>query len=53
MLTDEELGRRIVAEAHEHVRDFDWADVAERTLEVYDALLPPRQCETAAASDQG
>ena len=38
VLTDEELGRRIVAEAHEHVRDFDWADVAERTLEVYEAL---------------
>jgi glycogen synthase len=38
VLTDERLGRRIVAEAHEHVRDFDWADVAERTLEVYEAL---------------
>jgi glycosyltransferase involved in cell wall biosynthesis len=38
VLKDEELGRRIVAEAHEHVRDFDWADVAERTLEVYESL---------------
>jgi len=39
VLTDDELGSRIVAEAHEHVREFDWADVAERTLEVYDALV--------------
>jgi glycogen(starch) synthase len=39
VLTDDELGRRIVAEAHEHVRDFDWADVAERTLEVYETLV--------------
>jgi glycogen(starch) synthase len=39
VLTDDRLGQRIVAEAHEHVREFDWADVAERTLEVYDALV--------------
>jgi glycogen(starch) synthase len=38
VLTDDELGRRIVAEAHEHVRLFDWADVAERTLDIYEAL---------------
>jgi glycogen(starch) synthase len=38
VLSDDELGRRIVTEALEHVRDFDWADVAERTLEVYGAL---------------
>ena len=38
VLTDDELGRRIVTEAHEHVRLFDWADVAERTLEVYETL---------------
>jgi glycogen(starch) synthase len=38
VLTDDELGRRIVTEAHEHVRRFDWADVAERTLEVYETL---------------
>jgi glycogen(starch) synthase len=39
VLSDDELGRRIVAEAHEHVRGFDWADVADRTLEVYEALV--------------
>jgi glycogen(starch) synthase len=38
VLADDALGRRIVAEAHEHVRDFDWTDVAERTLEVYEVL---------------
>jgi glycogen(starch) synthase len=42
VLTDDELGRRIVTEAHEHVRLFDWADVAERTLEVYEALAARR-----------
>ena len=31
VLADDELGRRIVAEAYEHVRSFDWADVAEQT----------------------
>jgi glycogen(starch) synthase len=38
VLTDDRLGQRIVAEAHEHVREFDWADVAERTLEIYEEL---------------
>jgi glycogen(starch) synthase len=39
VLTDEGLGRSIVAEAHEHVREFDWADVAERTLDVYEEMV--------------
>jgi glycogen synthase len=39
VLTDEELHGSIVAEAHEHVREFDWADVAERTLDVYETLV--------------
>jgi glycogen(starch) synthase len=38
ILADDELGRRIVAEAHEHVRSFDWSDVAERTLALYQRL---------------
>jgi glycogen(starch) synthase len=38
VLADETLGRRLVAEAHEHVRTFDWVDVAERTLARYTAL---------------
>jgi glycogen(starch) synthase len=38
LLADDELGRRLVAEAHEHVRSFDWADVAERTVAVYTGL---------------
>jgi glycogen(starch) synthase len=40
VLADDELGRRLVAEAYEHVRRFDWLDVAERTAEVYAALAP-------------
>jgi glycogen(starch) synthase len=39
VLADDDLGRRIVAEAYEHVRSFDWADVAERTAEVYERLV--------------
>src|SRR3954454_870315 len=38
VLADDELGRSLVAEAYEHVRSFDWADVAERTAELYEAL---------------
>jgi glycosyltransferase involved in cell wall biosynthesis len=39
VLRDDELGRRLVAEAFEHVRSFDWADVAEQTYALY-AELP-------------
>jgi glycogen synthase len=39
VMSDVELGRRLVAEAHDHVRRFDWLDVAERTSATYDLLL--------------
>jgi glycogen(starch) synthase len=35
VLSDDELGRRLVADAYEHVRRFDWGDVAEQTAAVY------------------
>jgi glycogen(starch) synthase len=38
VLADDGLGRRLVAEAYEHVRSFDWADVAERTAALYEEL---------------
>src|SRR6185295_5544887 len=38
VLRDDELGRRLVAEAFEHVRSFDWADVAEQTYALYTEL---------------
>jgi glycogen synthase len=38
VLADGELGRRLVAEAYEHLRSFDWLDVAEKTLDVYEAV---------------
>ena len=41
VLSDDELGDRLVAEASEHVRRFDWADVAERTAAVYAELAQP------------
>jgi glycogen(starch) synthase len=40
VLSDDDLGRRLVAEAYQHVRRFDWADVAERTARVYAELAP-------------
>jgi glycogen(starch) synthase len=39
LLTDEELRERLISEAREHVRSFDWAEVARETAEVYDALI--------------
>ena len=38
VLCDDELGRRLVSEAYEHLRRFDWADVAEQTAAVYAEL---------------
>jgi glycogen(starch) synthase len=35
VLSDDELGQRLVADAYEHVRRFDWGDVAEQTVAVY------------------
>ena len=35
VLSDDELGRSLVAEAYEHLRRFDWGDVAEQTAAVY------------------
>ena len=37
-LTDEDARAQVVAEARDHVLQFDWAEVARRTLEVYSAL---------------
>ena len=39
MLTDTALRERLVAEASEHVRGFDWSDIARRTAEVYAATV--------------
>jgi glycogen(starch) synthase len=39
VLSDDELGRRLVADAYEHVRRFDWGDVAEQTVAVYADLV--------------
>jgi glycogen(starch) synthase len=40
VLDDAKLCRRLVAEAFEHLRRFDWGDVAERTAAIYDELSP-------------
>ncbi len=43
VLGDAELGSRLVAEAREHVRQFDWLDVAERTAAEYEQVLDQAQ----------
>jgi glycogen synthase len=39
VLGDEQLGQRLVSEGLEHIRRFDWADVAGRTAAVYEDLV--------------
>ena len=47
ILEDADLCRRLTAEAFNHLRRFDWADVAERTAEVYEELVRERSAPTA------
>lgn len=42
VLSNESLRDDLVAEAREHVRSFDWLEVAESTRELYDSLLGRR-----------
>jgi glycogen synthase len=42
MLTDDALRDRLVAQAREHVLQFDWADVARQTEAVYEELRGAR-----------
>jgi glycogen(starch) synthase len=39
VLSDPELEARLIAEAHEHVRRFDWTDIAAETAGVYADLV--------------
>jgi glycogen(starch) synthase len=44
VLADAKLCRRLTEEAFQHLRRFDWADVAERTEAIYDEVtLPARR----------
>ncbi len=47
VLSDPDLEARLVAEAHEHVRRFDWTDIAARTAEVYADLTTANPAATA------
>ncbi|MGA1212242.1 MAG: glycosyltransferase family 4 protein [Solirubrobacterales bacterium] len=40
VLADEDLARRMVQEGLEHIRRFDWSDVAGKTEALYRSLLP-------------
>jgi glycogen synthase len=42
LLGDDALRERLVAQAREHVLQFDWADVARQTAAVYDELRGAR-----------
>jgi glycogen(starch) synthase len=46
MLTDAELRERLIAEAREHVLQFDWAEVARETAAVYEELVTTMQAAT-------
>ncbi len=39
VLSDPDLEARLIAEAHEHVRRFDWTDIAAQTAELYEDLV--------------
>jgi glycogen synthase len=39
VLDDEQLGQRLVNEGLEHIRRFDWAEIAEQTASVYAELV--------------
>jgi glycogen(starch) synthase len=39
VLADDETRERVVAAAREHVLQFDWAEVATKTRELYEELL--------------
>ncbi len=47
LLTDHALRERLVAEASEHVLSFDWADVADRTAQVYGHVMQLRAAGSA------
>jgi glycogen synthase len=46
VLDDAKLCRRLTAEAFEHLRRYDWGDVAERTAAVYAGLAERRAATT-------
>ncbi|MFM9044219.1 MAG: glycosyltransferase, partial [Solirubrobacterales bacterium] len=39
VLTEPGLGERLIADAHEHLRCFDWDEVAARTESAYSSVL--------------
>jgi glycogen(starch) synthase len=47
VLSDPDLEARLVAEAREHVRRFDWADIAAQTAAVYADLTTANPAATA------
>ena len=49
VLEDARLCRRLTAEAFNHLRRFDWADVAERTAGIYEELVELRSAPAAEA----
>ncbi|HWF55181.1 MAG TPA: glycosyltransferase family 4 protein [Solirubrobacteraceae bacterium] len=52
VLTDDVERARLIADAREHVLGYDWAEVARRTREVYDALAPDAAAAGSRASQR-
>jgi glycogen(starch) synthase len=42
VLTDDAARAKLIAQARDHVLQFDWTEVAQRTIGVYDALIARR-----------
>jgi glycogen synthase len=42
VLGDEQLGERLVSEGLDHIRRFDWADIAEQTVGIYEQVVGKR-----------
>jgi glycogen(starch) synthase len=50
VLTDAELHARLVADGLLHIRSFDWADIAQRTADLYDEVADARPVRPAAGT---
>ena len=50
MLTDDDARAQVVAEAREHVLQFDWGEVSRRTQALYASLAPIATLPSSAGS---
>jgi glycogen(starch) synthase len=53
VFSDNDLRDRLIADASEHVLRFDWADVAERTAEIYTGLIAQQAGQPGGSTGSG